>query len=344
MVDVETITSSLLRSGYFDAVPILRSQRITTDIDSIADRFSEFSGEEGWKIRAPHVASFISQFPPRLRVEVIHLLLDTRRFLFLNRTETIDLVIQALQRLKLTRPLRLVPLTPSSGQYIRNHIRSSINPTNVSTHAGLADALNSLKKDGGSIVLVDDNIASGTQASRQLDIFMEGAVEKPQGNYSIERLDGVAKDIFRSQDIGAAFSVGHSDGRDKLIETARRHELKLSPENVLYGRRLEEVSGKATVSEGLRSFLCEVGESVLRRRFAREGQENPIETARAFALGYGGLEGLVVTAFSVPTSTYPAFWCPGFREATVVQGESPTQIPWLPLFMRTNMLQHLVLG
>jgi hypothetical protein len=110
------------------------------------------------------------------------------------------------------------------------------------------------------------------------------------------------------------------------------------------GKPIDQVSGKGVVSNELRTFLGEVGETVLRRRFEREGQENPTETAHSFALGYGGLEGLVVTSFSVPTSTYPALWCPGFREATPLGGGPPIRIPWAPLFLRTKMLRHLVLG
>lgn len=129
--DLDTIISSLNSQKYFDPIPQLYPQRVSPDIETIADRFSEFSGEEGWKIQASHVASFVSQFPPNLRGEVIGLLRDKDKFLFLNRTETIDLVLEGLSRINLPKPLRLVPLTASSGQYIRTQIRSVLGPAVV---------------------------------------------------------------------------------------------------------------------------------------------------------------------------------------------------------------------
>jgi hypothetical protein len=342
--DVEMITASLVRAKYFDVIPTLRPQRITPDIEAIADRFGEFSGEESWKIRAPHLASFVSQFPSSLRQELLDILRNKDRFLFLDRTETINLIIQALADLPLERPLRLVPLTPSSGQNIRNHIRNAVDPAATFPHATLGHALSTLQSHGGSIVFVDDNIASGTQASRQIAIFMGDEAEKPYGNYTIERLEPHAADILRSKSIGAAFAVGHEEGKAKLSDTATHYELKLEQKNIVYSRPVSDVSGKTTVSESLRTFLRETGEAVLKRRFECEQRENAGELALTFALGYGGLEGLMATSFSVPTSTYPAFWCPGIRRAEPLHGTGVIEVPWLPLFIRTNMLTHLVLG
>lgn len=343
--DLNTLTSVLNRQKYFDTLPLLYSLHTSSDLESIADRFSEFSGEEGWKIQATHVASFVSQFPPSLRAEVVGLLRDENKFLFLNRTKTIALVLDALSRIgNLKKPLRLVPLTASSGQYIRNHIRNSLGPGAV-THTTLSDALSAIETDGGSIVFLDDNIASGTQASRQLDIYMGGVVEKPHGNYVAEKLDDSHRVILKSIEVGAVFSVGLEDGRKKLVESAARHGIKLQTENVQWGKSIADYfSGKGTISNDLRTFLQEIGRSVLERRFRRENVERPLEIANEFSLGYGGIEGLLATASSVPTSTYPAFWCPGIRTVTPIQEESSVEIPWVPLFIRTNMLQHLVLG
>jgi hypothetical protein len=80
------------------------------------------------------------------------------------------------------------------------------------------------------------------------------------------------------------------------------------------------------------------------RQLSREGHDISAEQVRELALGYGALEGLMVTPFSVPTSTFPAFWCPGIREVNPIAGGPAITFPWVPLFIRTNMLQHLVLG
>lgn len=129
--------------------------------------------------------------------------------------------------------------------------------------------------------------------------------------------------------------MGHESGRNKLAETAARHGVALSSENIVWGKSIVEVSGKNTISDHLRGFLQEVGAAVLRRRFQREEHEISSEMVGELALGYGGLEGLMVTPFSVPTSTYPAFWCPGVREVTPIPGEPSISFPWVPLFIRT---------
>jgi hypothetical protein len=342
--DVDRMLMVLSEQAYFDTIPQLLPQRVSSVIEEIADRFSEFAGEEGWKLRAQHVASFVSQFPPSLRTELLNLLRDKDKFLFLNRKETIDFVIAGLAKLNLPKPLRLVPLTPSSGQYVRTHIRGAVSPAGIQAHATIQHALSSVESLGGSVVFIDDNIASGTQAGRQLDIYMGADAEKPLGNYFIEKLDDRSKELLRSQNIGAAFAVGFDGGRKAFVDRATHHGIRLSGENVQWGKSVEDASGKAFLSEGMRTFLREVGIAVLSRRFQRERIPESANIAREFALGYGGLEGLLVTSFSVPTSTYPAFWCPGILECAQPENEPPVTFPWTPLFIRTGMLPHLVLG
>jgi hypothetical protein len=214
----------------------------------------------------------------------------------------------------------------------------------VLVHATLVPALESVEISGGSVVFIDDNIASGTQAARQLDIYMGGPAENPHGNYIIEKLADRYKSTIQECAVGAVFAVGFRDGRKKFSETALRHRIQLPENNIEWGQSLEDASGKGIISEEMRAFLREVGTGLLLRKFTREMSENALEIAKKFALGYGELEGLLVTPFSVPTSTYPAFWCPGFRETSPVQGEPAINQPWVPLFIRTDMLQHLVLG
>jgi hypothetical protein len=218
-----------------------------------------------------------------------------------------------------------------------------VEPTQIIVHSTLTDAIEQLKSATGSIVLIDDNIASGTQASRQLGIFMGESAEKPDGNYSLERLSEANIDALRKKPIGASFSVGHDDGRETLARKAAELGIMLPLANITYGKSIIESSGKTKISNALRGFMQHVGECVLKRRFEREEIDDPQKTAKAFALGYGGFESLIATSFSVPTSTYPAFWCPGVKETILPDGEV-LEAPWLPLFIRTNMLEHLVLG
>ena len=339
-----SISNGLAGVGYFDASPQLLPCLRSAELEEIAERFSEFSGEQGWRVKTQSVIAFVSQFSEKHRREIIGLLLDKSCFLFLNRADTIRLVVEALNKLEVQRPLRLVPLTPSSGQNIRNHIRSVIEREGVSVHASLSHALSIVDTQGGSVVFLDDNIASGTQASRQLDIYFGAEAEKAEGNYAIDPLDDRQKDIIRKCDIGAAFAIGYQSGREAFARAGRRHGLQLSEGKIVWGRPVNDVSGKGVVSDGLRSFLREIGEMVLRRRFEREAESEAPNWARERALGYADLEGLAITSFSVPTSTYPGLWCPGIRCAPDGKPEEDIGTPWIPLFLRTGMLKHLVLG
>jgi len=340
---LSTIRNSLKQAGYFDSTPQLIPFERSDDLEAIAERFREVSGDHGWKVKAQTVSTFITQFPPAHRSEIANLLRDQHRFLFLSRVETISLLVAGLTRLKLEKPIRLVPLSPSSGQNVRNHIRSAVEREGLSIHASLAHAIASVQAGGGSIAFLDDNIASGTQASRQLDIYFGGRPEKAEGNYFVDQLNDEQRAVLRTCEVGAAFAIGHEIGRAALADAGARNGVRIAMQNIVWGRPINDVSGKGVISEGLREFLQRVGETVLRRRFEREGEDDPGELARERALGYSNLEGLVVTSFNVPTSTYPALWCPGIRQLPGA-GADGIGTPWVPLFLRTGMLEHLVLG
>jgi deoxynucleoside triphosphate triphosphohydrolase SAMHD1 len=203
---VNAILSSLVQAGYYNDIPHLYPQKINSTIESIANRFSEFEGERGWRIKPRHVASFISQFPPELRADLIRVLADENKFLFLNREQTINLVLMALSLLELETPIRLVPFSPSSGQFVRSHIRSALPSTGITVHSTLSHALNTAKKEGGSIVFADDNIASGTQSSEQIGIYMGANASSPQGNYVLQPLSDEEKAIFVSKNVGAVLN------------------------------------------------------------------------------------------------------------------------------------------
>ena len=146
----------------------------------------------------------------------------------------------------------------------------------------------------------------------------------------------------RSAQLGCGRRPRTEDGAKKLAGAAGAHGVVLSTANVKWGRSIADFSGQGIISDRLRAFLKVVGKTVLQRRYERENVTASARIAEEFALGYGGIEGLLVTSLSVPTSTYPAFWCPGYREVEL-DGQV-IRFPWTPLFIRTNMLQHLVVG
>ena len=266
-----------------------------------------------------------------------------REVSFSNRQDTISGVVDGTRTTEIPLPLHVVPLSPSSGQNIRTHIRSKLNDQTTNAHASLRDALKSQALVGGSIVFVDDNIASGTQAARQINIYFGTESARAGGKYFSDPLSEDERHQLAGGEIGAVFVVGHTDGMQRLVQACSALGVQMSAGNIWSKREIAEVSGKDVISNELRVFLRRIGRSVLTRRFSREGTKDAEELARRHSLGYDGLEGLLATSFSVPTSTYPALWCPGTWTSNNGADASPAiELPWIPLFIRTNMLQHLV--
>jgi hypothetical protein len=98
---------------------------------------------------------------------------------------------------------------------------------------------------------------------------------------------------------------------------------------VTYGLDLA-TEARASMSPQLEAFMASVGQAVLES----DRDAVPGVSVKEDALGYGGIRGLVVTAWSVPSSTLTALWCPGLRGRE----------PWVPLFVRRGYVSRLVIA
>jgi hypothetical protein len=102
----------------------------------------------------------------------------------------------------------------------------------------------------------------------------------------------------------------------------------------------DEMTKPRIFNPQLQSFLASVGKDVLAyARYSRtDGTVGLAPKERAScetdSRGYSGAGALLVTPFSVPTGTYPAFWCPGFFAGAA----------WMPLFIRRGYVDRLVLA
>jgi len=210
----------------------------------------------------------------------------------------------------------------------------------------LDDALKDLKP-GEKLVLFDDNLASGIQAERQLNLFFgQGGEVQSGSNYFSAALSGAGQKALRASQVGFAFAVCNDEGREsgkvRLEAAASRLGLNLGPGDISASHSLSEWSGKAgqakAISDDLRDFLRQVGTGVIGDQLQMEPGKAPTGEIERRALGYDNLEGLCVTGFNVPTSTYTALWCPGNYRVT-----TDRELPWRPLFIRTGKLRDLVL-
>lgn len=335
----------LTGSGYFDACPSLYPHDIDAEVIELSVKFHSFEGVGGWKVtRDGHdIAAFLSQFPPRLRDAVIALL---HKVDILSRKSLAEKLVAGIRGLSLPGPIYLVPLSPSSGHYSRVALQHepTLASLNCNVRSSLRDALGALRQEDGSLVFIDDNVASGTQASRQINAFFQNVDLNLSSNYFAAPLPPQDADILRNllktRRVAFIFAVGHPDGGDQ-VKAAARPFADGSEVEVAYGDDLLNFSGQTDVSDELREFLRDIGSSVLARIYKAEGESPDAAQTRANerALGYGGMQGLLITPFSVPSSTYTALWCPGRYKPK----GSNFEIPWLPLFLRSDKLQYLEL-
>lgn len=347
---IRVLQDELTAAGAYDEKPSLASPYNFEQATTIARRFRDFNGERGWRVTRDSVCAFLGQFPHRLRDEMADLLVRDDGVTFLDRSRIVTLLDQAIRAASLDAGGRrhLVPLSPNSGNLVRMLFEQDRKPLMAergwTVGHSLAEALGRAKS-GDTIILCDDNVSSGSQARSQFlswyGVPREQWPADLRGEAGVDdvTLSDNAKSLMAQLSIGIAVCV-----KGRLAEDELRVTLKdLLPKQFLgifAGKSLDNFASTFDgLSDNLQSFLRAVGSSVLRharrrdRQWANE-QTTLEEGCDADALGYGGLKGMLVTPFNVPTSTLPALWCPG-----MVNGE-----PWMPLFVRRGYLRHLVVA
>lgn len=334
--------------AYYTDTPWLVRFKDNAALQRVAERFKEFSGQHGWDFRGlgkqPNdvIRSFIEQFPSPLRDNAISMLESIE---VLGMSKTARLVQEAVTKLPEYRKvtMHLVGLSPSSGSLIRNYLKAELEDKDLKQivlQSSLMDALHAIKDDE-VIVFVDDNIASGIQATRQISIWLgETPGKLSEGNYFRAPLGENYNKTFRAIPIRFAFALGNSEGEKPgipvLLDYMKKSSLNCGDvQHIKYAHPLGEWSGRKgspkEINAGLRDFLREVGRGVYVDGHPTE--KNPDSKA----LGYDNLEGLCITAFNVPTSTYTALWYAGFYDS------AGTKRPWRPLFPRIGTIDRLVL-
>ncbi len=189
------------------------------------------------------------------------------------------------------------------------------------------------------LVLIDDNITSGSQALCQM-LAWAGV---PEASWTPEqRLErGIERTPLSDRDLTALKSLRLSIVTGIGTNAADEHLRSELPsigihkfEGVLFG---EDMGTHISISANLQTYLQDVGRSVL--AWARHEERDPAKTAALLdcqrdALGYRAAKALICTPVNVPVGTFTAIWCPGFYEGEV----------WTPLLIRRGYLDKLVLA
>ena len=291
--------------------------------------------------------AFVNQFRPSLRKDV----LDTLgRIQLLTRDEIESKLVVAINRF-LSRPelaerrsVYVVPLSYNSGAFVRmlleQRIKSSVERENIVFCKSIREALRRVD-DGDAIILCDDNVSSGSQATSQFlrwfgidrekwpeELRAEGGIEEVELGDNELKLLGKLK-------VGIAVCVRGQRSEEFVCNTLRSFGI-----DALVGIDAADILEEDTclvphMSENLKRELQLIGESVL--HFAMTGRQAKSSELGGTAwatksLGYDNQGSGLITLYNVPTSTVTALWCPG-----VYNNE-----PWTPLFLRRGYLRHVV--
>jgi len=335
---INTIINELAaNSSFFDNYPELipLNQEQTQRAKNIAQRFSSYGGENKFRVCEESVTGFMCQFPFGLRDHAIQLIEEIK---FLNRPIIEEFFGKTVSEHAVEREEEIVlcPLTSSSGNLIESLIGDSLKQ-NYKMASNFKEAVDSFDEETHKkIVLFDDNLISGSQATTQIKAWLNMNVSgSEKRNIDEKPLSEAQRRKIKGIEIGFSFIVAHNMGVNILKDNCQKFCFGKGKIVINRFYSFDEVSGKSICNNGLKQYLEDVGFQVYKQKKA----DMPVEMIRNRALGFDNLEGLFVTMFNCPSSIYTAIWCPGEFEK-----KKGIFRPWRPLFIRKNNHKNLVMS
>ncbi len=333
------LCSVLELQGYFDDKPHLAP---TTDpgnsaLVAIARRLGRFRGQQSWRVTPVTTAAFVDQFPPGLRDGMLKALAEVT---VLDSPTMEQGLVGAIS--DIGPDCDVAGLTPNSGNDVRRMVAQKVEELGLDAllrvHNDVSTALR--RSEDRPLVLVDDNLSSGTQARAQflawLGIPRHDWPEALRNERKIIEtpLQGDEGERFRSRPVHLLSYVGRKAAGPELAELLNKHGMRR------FGglRVVQELEAARAWPPELRSFLTEVGLRLMAwttyGKIPEDLTPSELEDCNGRSFGYGNFGALLTTDDNVPTSTVTALWCPG-----LVQGR-----PWMPLLLRKGKLRHLIVG
>jgi HD superfamily phosphohydrolase len=328
------------REGAFDDEPRLARPFPVHRAVAMASRFDDFKGEGEWVVTSESVSAFMSQFPPRLRDEGADLVSNIR---MINRAEIRRNVPKLVSKISAGSGGHWITnFSPNSGSFVRmlaeQELRGPMKERGWSFAKSLNETLDKVA-DEDTILLIDDNATSGSQAASQLLRWLGIPREEWPAELQLETniddftLSHSQQGKFRRVRTSLGFVLAGAEASDRILDVARSNGLDRL--EVIEGDRIEDV--QPPLSDDLRDFLQSVGAAVLahcrKADFPTRSDDEIKACSERGALGYGNKRCAFVTPFNVPSGSITALWCPGLVRS----------IPWVPLFIRRGYLKHLIL-
>ena len=340
---VDRTIRAATRAGYFTDHPRLAPVIVAdTTLDRVAERLTSFNGQGNWKVTPRSVRAFLAQFPDHLRSEMAELLLRMR---LLDRSNLSVLILEAMATIALNGSRGFITgFSPDSGNLVRMEIEQELCAALKDKGWVFKKTIRDVFSDASAddrLVLLDDNVTSGSQAVCQFLAWM-GVDEKDwtseqRAERGIERtrLSDRDVDALRAMRLSFVTALGTEAARTRLA--AELPKLGLDKfDGVVFS---EDMRSGNTLPPDLERHLQEVGMSVL--AWTRHGESDlskldrdQLNDCERDALGYRDTRALVSTLLNVPVGTLTALWCPGFH-----RGE-----PWIPLLIRRGYLDKLIIA
>lgn len=331
---IRQLNAALVECGYFNDKPWACEPVSAQDsrVRTIAHSLRRFEGYRSWSVTTRSVAAFVSQFPPQLRDPMLSILEHKTEYITTQRA--VELLKPLL--LEVSKPCVVVPFSPTSG----NQIWTSLSKEIGSSVSGITFAPAVTETVGsGSIVFVDDNISSGTQACAQMLNFLGvprcdwPAKSQAEDELLPELKDG-ALAAFKRCSVYLLFAAGKTEA-----EAVIRDVLKPIEGIDFAGVRIgTQIGADIDWPSELKQYLCDVGKQLmawhLHRKAFDELEQSDREYCESRAFGYSNAGGMLVSSWNVPTSTITPLWQPGLYDGH----------PWMPLLIRTRRLKDLVVG
>jgi deoxynucleoside triphosphate triphosphohydrolase SAMHD1 len=340
---VQSTLQSAARAGYFENCPRLVPVTVSdTKIDEIAGQLLSFNGQGNWRVSRQSIIAFLAQFPINIRDGMAELLTKIR---LLDKAELVKPIRESLTKIDLKGGQGFITgFSPDSGNSVRTSVEHELSSTLIKEGWLFKKTIRDVISESNAkdtLVLVDDNVTSGSQAVCQF-LAWSGVDEskwtaEQRSERGIERAPLSARDlkVLKSVRLNIVTALGTEEAGETL--SSELVSLGLTKfEGLTFGEKMRDGVG---IPLEIEKFLESVGTSAL--AWARFGATElsaldalDLKNCERDALGYRGAKALVTTLLSVPTGTLTPLWCPGFHN-----GE-----PWMPLLIRRGYLEKLVIS
>lgn len=295
----------------------VRTPRGRNRIQSLADRFRHFNTGSRVSVDESRIYSFLDQFPESLVEPMLKVIENVR---FFDRDDLGKGFADAMKA-GATASTKYVPLSKplvKSASHLGYFLADDVGgPRPISLEQALAA--------DGDITLFDDCVISGTQSRATLQTWFGLPTDVDED--LADQLTEPQRKALTGRQVRFRFLFGTQEGIGHFAKLARQLDLGDDIQAVHLSTAQPAIS--AILEEHdcgrLREVLADVGQALLASTKAKNDPTKWTQArCREFALGYGGLEQLIVLMYNTPTATITALWKSGDY-----QGAN-----WLPLFPR----------